>query len=111
MKISLKSLTLIGLSVACLSMASHSASAAIVTVPTGLNPGDTYYLAFVTAGTITGTSTNIADYNAFAQSQATGAGLEHHFGVSRHMESRGVNADRERGFKLGAWCVSHLSHQ
>jgi hypothetical protein len=71
----LKSLTLIGLSLVCLSMSSQPAIAAIVTVPTGLNPGDTYYLAFVTAGTIAGTSTDIADYNAFAQSQAAGAGL------------------------------------
>lgn len=54
---------------------SAAVDAAIVTVPTGLNPGDTYYLAFVTAGTISGTSTDIADYNAFAQSQAAGAGL------------------------------------
>jgi|688.fasta_scaffold296181_2 hypothetical protein len=56
-------------------LAIQPASATIVTVPTGLNPGDTYYLAFVTAGTITGTSTDIADYNNFAQSQAAGAGL------------------------------------
>lgn len=52
-----------------------TARAALVTVPPGLNPGDSYYLAFVTADTISGTSTAIADYNAFVQSQANAAGL------------------------------------
>ena len=47
-----------------------TARAAIVPVPTGLQPGDKYYLAFVTNGTILGTSSNIADYNSFAQTQA-----------------------------------------
>jgi hypothetical protein len=51
-------------------IATASAQAAIVPVPTGLQPGDKYYLAFLTSGTISGTSANIADYNAFAQSQA-----------------------------------------
>lgn len=40
------------------------------TVPTGLSPGNHYYLAFVTRDSRDGTSTNIADYNAFAQNQA-----------------------------------------
>lgn len=51
------------------------AQAAIVTVPTSLSPGDKYYLAFVTAGTISGTSTDVAVYNTFAQDQANAAGL------------------------------------
>ena len=51
-------------------IATASARAAIVPVPTGLQPGDKYYLAFVTSGRISGTSADIADYNAFAQSQA-----------------------------------------
>jgi hypothetical protein len=42
-----------------------SASAAVVTVPVGLNPGDMYRLVFVTSSTRNATSTNIADYNAF----------------------------------------------
>jgi hypothetical protein len=51
-------------------VATAHAHAAIVPVPTGLQPGDKYYLAFLTASGTTGTSANIADYNAFAQSQA-----------------------------------------
>jgi hypothetical protein len=47
-----------------------TARAAIVPVPTGLQPGDKYYLAFLTNGTILGTSSDIADYNSFAQNQA-----------------------------------------
>jgi hypothetical protein len=39
-------------------------------VPTGLTPGDKYYLAFVTRDGRNATSTNIADYNSFAQAQA-----------------------------------------
>jgi hypothetical protein len=42
-----------------------AASAAPITVPTGLNPGDTYRLAFLTSKLRDATSTNIADYNAF----------------------------------------------
>ena len=44
-----------------------------ITVPTGLNPGDQYRLAFVTSTTRDATSTNIADYNAHV---TTAAGLE-----------------------------------
>ena len=44
--------------------------AAPITVPTGLNPGDSYRLAFVTSGTRNGASTDIADYNTFVTSQA-----------------------------------------
>jgi hypothetical protein len=54
-------------------VATAHAHAAIVPVPTGLQPGDKYYLAFLTSGTISGTSANIVDYNAFAQSQANTA--------------------------------------
>jgi hypothetical protein len=45
-------------------------SAAIITTPVGLAPGSTYRLIFVTSGTTTANSTNIADYNAFATAQA-----------------------------------------
>jgi hypothetical protein len=45
-------------------------SATPVTLPSGLNPGDTYYLAFITAGTRNGASSNIADYDAFVTAQA-----------------------------------------
>ena len=41
-----------------------------VVVPAGLNPGDHYYLAFVTQGTRDGSSGQLADYNQFVQTQA-----------------------------------------
>ena len=44
---------------------SSTAYAMPITVPTGLNPGDQYRLAFVTSTTRDATSTVIADYNAF----------------------------------------------
>jgi hypothetical protein len=53
-----------------------SAQAAPITIPTGLNPGDTYRLVFVTSNTRNGTSSNIADYNAFVTAAAnTQAGM------------------------------------
>ena len=42
-----------------------ASSAAPITVPTDLNVGDTYRLAFVTSTTTAATSTDIAFYNAF----------------------------------------------
>jgi hypothetical protein len=47
------------------------AQAGTITIPTGLAPGSTYYLAFVTAGTTTTDSSNIGDYDAFVTAQAT----------------------------------------
>ncbi len=44
---------------------SPAASAGIITVPTGLNPGDQYRLAFVTSTTRDARSTIIDDYNTF----------------------------------------------
>jgi len=41
-----------------------------VVIPTGLTEGDPYHLAFVTSGTRTGNSTDIAVYNTFVQDQA-----------------------------------------
>jgi hypothetical protein len=46
--------------------------AAPVTVPSGLNPGDQYRLAFVTSTTRDATSGAIADYNAFVAAAAAG---------------------------------------
>ncbi len=46
------------------------ASAAIVTLPSGLNPGDQYRLGFVTSGQRNAASTNIADYNTFVTNAA-----------------------------------------
>ena len=48
--------------------------AAPITVPTSLNPGDTYRLAFETSTTTDATSTSIADYNTFVTGVATGVG-------------------------------------
>jgi len=45
-------------------------SAAPITVPTGLNPGDQYRLVFVTSTTRDATSSDIEDYNAFVTSVA-----------------------------------------
>jgi hypothetical protein len=47
-----------------------SALAAVITVPTGLNSGDHYRLAFVTSTTRDATSSNIADYNTFVTNVA-----------------------------------------
>jgi hypothetical protein len=46
------------------------AGASPITVPAGLAPGSTYYLAFVTAGSRDATSATIADYNSFVTAQA-----------------------------------------
>ena len=46
-------------------VAPTGASAAIVTTPVGLSPGDQYRLAFVTTTLRDATSSNIADYNDF----------------------------------------------
>ena len=43
-----------------------------ITVPSDLNPGDPYRLAFVTSTTRDATSTNIADYNNFVSGVANG---------------------------------------
>lgn len=48
--------------------------AAQVLIPTGLNPGDTYQLAFVTGDTVRdATSVDIGDYNLFVQTAANTA--------------------------------------
>lgn len=43
-------------------------------LPSGLNPGDKYRIAFVTGGVRNATSTNIADYNAFVTTEANLSG-------------------------------------
>jgi len=52
--------------------ATSSLQAVPITVPTDLNPGDTYRLAFVTSTTRDATSSNIADYNSFVAAVAAG---------------------------------------
>jgi hypothetical protein len=47
-----------------------AAHAAAIVVPTGLNPGATYRIIFVTSTMRDGTSANIADYNSFVTDAA-----------------------------------------
>jgi hypothetical protein len=47
-----------------------NAHASIVTLPTGLSPGDQYRLVFVTDGARTVLSSDIGDYNAFVTAEA-----------------------------------------
>jgi hypothetical protein len=56
-----------------LSVFSISANATAITVPTGLNPGDSYRLAFLTSTTRDATSPNISEYNAFVTGAASTA--------------------------------------
>jgi hypothetical protein len=44
--------------------------------PTGLGPGDSFQLVFVTSGTTTAVSSDIADYNRFVSAAAAAAGLD-----------------------------------
>jgi len=52
-----------------------AAAQGAIIVPAGLNPGDTYQLAFVTSTTTAATSSDIATYNAIVQSAAANAGM------------------------------------
>jgi len=58
------------LAIATLCLTTQMALAAPITIPTGLNVGDTYRIAFVTSTTRDATSSNIADYNAFVTAAA-----------------------------------------
>jgi hypothetical protein len=60
----------LSLALAAMAMTAPSALSAPITLPTGLNPGDQYRLAFVTSTTRDATSTNIADYNSFVTAAA-----------------------------------------
>ena len=48
----------------------YQAHGAAITVPPGLNPGDTYRILFFTSTTRDATSSNIADYNTFVTNAA-----------------------------------------
>lgn len=50
--------------------ATMASQAAVVTVPTVLNPGDTYRLVFLTSTTTVATSTSISTYNTFVNAAA-----------------------------------------
>lgn len=56
-------------------LAAASVQAQVTTLPSSLLFGQKYYLAFVTSGSISGTSANVADYDAFVQAQANLNGL------------------------------------
>jgi hypothetical protein len=58
------------LAFAAAGLAPLAASAVPITVPTGLDPGEQYRLAFMTSTTRDATSSNIADYNAFVTNAA-----------------------------------------
>jgi len=62
-----------GVTIALLSIAPSSARA--VVVPSGLNLGDTYHLAFLTAGTRDATAVLIGTYNTFVQAEALSSSL------------------------------------
>lgn len=73
-----------------------SASAqAVLIVPTGLAPGETYQLAFVTSGTTAATSGNIADYNALVQAAADAANMGIGMGITWNVigSTASVNAN------------------
>jgi hypothetical protein len=54
-----------------------------IVVPPGLAPGDHYHLVFLTAGARDADSTDIADYDAFVQQEATAAGaITEHYGIT-----------------------------
>jgi hypothetical protein len=57
-----------------IALTSGAAQAALITPP-GLQPGDTYQLAFVTSGTFKATSGDIAEYDALVQAAAAAAGM------------------------------------
>jgi hypothetical protein len=63
-------LTVVAMAIVALFGPATPAQAATITIPPGLAPGSTYYLAFVTDGTTTTDSSNIDDYDAFVTAQA-----------------------------------------
>jgi hypothetical protein len=67
----------------------------IVNTPAGLVPGDTFRIAFATDSTTTATSTNIADYNAFVNADATteaGGGSVTYYGTALSFSAIGSTA-------------------
>jgi hypothetical protein len=60
-----------GAAVAAVAFLATAVEAQIVTLPTGLGPGEEYRLVFFTSTSTAATSTDIADYNAFVTATAT----------------------------------------
>ncbi len=74
----MKTKLIMRMTVACVAVLIASAGqvrAGVMTHPPGLNPGDVYHLAFLTAGSRDATSSNINDYNQFVQEQADAGSL------------------------------------
>jgi hypothetical protein len=66
-------------------LASQLVSAAVITVPSDLVPGNEYRLAFMTSRWTVATSANIADYNAFVTSAANSSPALAALGTSWHV--------------------------
>ena len=66
----IKQLGIVSAGVALATLGTSAAQAALVVVPTGLNPGDQYRLVFVTDGTRDALSTDINTYNSFVTNEA-----------------------------------------
>jgi hypothetical protein len=66
----MKTLLIAAFSGALLAMSPASAAAVPITVPPGLAPGSTYFLAFVTANGTDALSTDITTYDAFVTAEA-----------------------------------------
>jgi len=64
------------LAAGCLVGGTASATQISLSTPAGLNPGDHFRFFFLTSVTRAATSTDIADYNTFVNSQASGATYE-----------------------------------
>lgn len=60
-----RTLQLIQLALVALVIGAPIASASPITLPSGLNLGDVYFLAFSTSGYMEPTSSNILDYDLF----------------------------------------------
>ncbi len=58
--------------VAGMALVSSMASAAEITTPTGLNPGDSFYVVFVTNGSYQGNSADISVYDSYVSAEAAG---------------------------------------
>ncbi len=70
----ISSLSAATITCALIFVAATNAHAALI-IPSGVAPGQTYQLAFVTSGTSTATSADIGDYNGFVQAAANAAGM------------------------------------
>jgi hypothetical protein len=73
-----------------------------IPVPTGLNPGDKYHLAFVSSTSRNALSSNIADYDAFVQTAANAAGIGNTEGVTWYVIASTSTVDAKDHAVVGA---------